>query len=167
MQHLHQIPAGHERKGTASAVLQPPPPQRRHPERSEGPLYFAFAFSCFAILLTGCRTQPYDVVIHNTLLKLAGEQAFDCGRATTNDENVQQSACALDHLSQHKPFFVQYKTTRTDAVSEQGFALDANSHLVVVDTFSWGPAAPVGKINVTNCNPHVLRKSANGYLICY
>ena len=167
MNFAHQSKWWHKRKGTPSGVPSTPLPHGCHPERSEGSPYFAFAVVCSLVCLTGCRTEPYDVVIHDRLLKIAGAQAFDCGRATTNDENPQQSACALDHMAQKRPFFVQYQTYGIDAIGEQGFSFDAKGNLVAVDTFSWGPAAPVGRIDVTGCDPRALHKSTSGYLICY
>lgn len=119
-----------------------------------------------SICLIGCR-EPVDLGLHKRLQKLAGTNAFDCGRATTDAENIQQSACALDRLNNKTPFFVQYRMQGIDAISEQGFSLDSKGTLVSISAFSWGPAASVGKFEVRSCDPHKLRKTRDEVLICY
>jgi len=124
------------------------------------------AVSLVSISLAGCGDTP-DIALHKRLQKAAGKDAFDCGRATTSDENKQQSNCALEHLNHRAPFFVQYRVKGIDAISEEGLLLDGNGNLATIGTFSWGPAAPVGKFEVNSCDPSKLRKTSSEYLICY
>jgi len=91
MEHLHQIPTGHERKGTASAVLQPLPPQRRHPERSEGPLYFAFVAlvsSCLFSAIAEAQAQQLRIHILNA----------EDGKPITNEQLNIYIGTAKDNL---------------------------------------------------------------------
>jgi len=120
-----------------------------------------------AVILVGCDHQPWDEVIHDRLLALAGPHADDCGRATTDGENRQQSICALDHLQKKQPFIVQYRTAGIDAVTESGFALDSKGKISSVTTFSWGPSAPVGHIDAALCDPKALHEDNGGALVCY
>ncbi len=64
-----------------------------------------------------------------------------------------------------------YKTAPSALLHMPGasrWTLTANSTATIKSPISsWGPAAPVGKFEVNNCDLNKLHKSRNEYLICY
>jgi hypothetical protein len=173
--HLAQLRTfGAKRKGTPSGVPQDRPPtpvilSDGAKRRVEGPPYFVFAVAVFAVSLSGCRSEPPDVVIHNRLVKLAGAHATDCGRATTKDQYTQHSSCALDAFNQKKPFFVQYKIFGTDAIVEQGIALDQTENIFSIETTSSSPlyrGGSSGKVSLHKCDTGSLHKLGDEKLDC-
>ena len=89
-----------------------------------------------ALAAIGCVKETPDVSIRKRLLKIAGDRAIDCGRATTKDQYAQLTACALDAFHRKSPFLVQYKVMGIDAEVEEGLAFDSNGKLSSVDTIS-------------------------------
>jgi hypothetical protein len=117
----------------------------------------------------GCASGTPDVVVHNRLAGIAGEKAFDCGRATTKEQYAEHTACAEDALRRKSPFFVQYKGRGIDAESEEGLALNAKGKLFSVYTISWSPlyrGRPSGKLELSACDANTMRTLRDGELTC-
>jgi hypothetical protein len=103
------------------------------------------------------------------LAELAGKGAVDCGRAVTNEQNKLQSTCALEAFNSKKEFFVQYRTTGTDAIGEEGIAFDSKQTLFHVDTISWSPlyrGHESGKYSTETCKAGSLKELATDELTC-
>jgi hypothetical protein len=119
--------------------------------------------------LVGCKSDSPDIRIHYRLAELAGKGAVDCGRAVTNEQNKQQSVCALEAFNAKQAFFVQYKTKGTDAISEVGIAFDSKGTLFSVGTISWSPlygGHESGKYSTDICKVGSLRKLSDDELTC-
>jgi|HubBroStandDraft_6_1064221.scaffolds.fasta_scaffold1952537_1 hypothetical protein len=103
---------------------------------------------------TACSTVSPELGVRTRLRDLAGAQAIDCGRAASPVEVPGKSECATEALEQKVPFFVQYQSTGTDAITEEGLALDGHGKLSYVWTISWSPlyrGKPSGKFSVNTC----------------
>lgn len=118
---------------------------------------------------TACSSVLPEVEVHNRLRTLAGPRALDCGRAITPPGVASKSACAADAFRRKVPFLVQYRSTGTDAIAEDGLALDEHGKLSYVETIAWSPlygGKPSGKFTVQTCNAGRPRSLSDGQLVC-
>jgi hypothetical protein len=134
--------------------------------RSKGFRHLGVTLIAVVAVAAGCKTEPYDTLVHQRLLQIASENSVDCGRATTNAQNEQHTVCALEYLAGKRPFIVQYQLHGTDAISEYALALTAANRLSTVSTVSWGPAAKIGRIEVAECDLNKLHQTSSHYLVC-
>jgi len=118
------------------------------------------------ITLAACSRGSYEQTIHDKLVKSAGANALDCGHATGTADYSTKTDCAMSALHNKRPFFVQYYIVGTDAGGEYGFVFDGK-RVSSLSVFTWGTAAPVGKIDQSDCDIQKLKKTKPGYLICY
>jgi hypothetical protein len=104
-------------------------------------------------------------MLHERLVKRAGEGAKDCGFATSDEEDNAENRCALQSLRERQPFLVQYRTVGIDSVLQRGFALNSKGELVMVDGF-WH-FSPDEKTDLTygKC-PNIPEVTSMGKLRC-
>ena len=91
-------------------------------------------------------------MLHERLVKRAGEGAKDCGFATSDEEDNAENRCALQSLRERHPFLVQYRMVGIDSVLQRGYALNSKGELVRVDGF-WVsyPAEKAGDLDYARC----------------
>jgi hypothetical protein len=105
-------------------------------------------------------------MLHERLVRRAGEGAKDCGFATSDEEDNAENRCALQALRGRQPFLVQYRRVGIDSVLQRGFALNSKGQLFMVDGF-WrsSPDEKAGDLFYGKC-PNIPEVTSMGKLYC-
>jgi len=132
-----------------------------------GSLFMVIAVTLFA---KATELQPNQQNFHQRLQRIAGKNAFDCGRAENRADYSAVSDCALKLFQGKSPFVAQFRMLGIDpgykGFADEGFAMNSSGDLFIISNFDRGRGVSLGKIVVGHCAPHSLTKTNQDALDC-